>query len=215
MVRHAYEKHIVFPYDYLVLFWLSQLLQPGLRVFDLRGNVGTSYFAFQTILPFPGALDWLVQDVPTVVDAGRALPANHPSLRFTGSMDGLAVCDILLFAGAMHFISDPFGIIGVSRKSLPRYILLNKVPVYDQPNAASLMNFGHGFSAQHLFNRAEFEAPFMGLGYAIVDRWETPGLGCFHPIQPVAFNPSLHWLVSHSRSSWLRSARWPHVAIRT
>lgn len=184
VARLAHEKHIVFPYDYPVLFWLSRLLRPGMRVFDWGGNVGTSYFAFRRVLPFPEGLDWLVQDVPAVVAAGHALPPDNPGLRFTGSMAGLAACDLLLCAGAIHFVPNPFEILRVVGKSLPRYILLNKVPAYDQPNAATLMNVGYGFSAQHLFNQAELEAAFNALGYSVADKWQTPGLGCFIPFNP-------------------------------
>lgn len=118
--RLTHEGQIISPHDYPVLFWLARLLLPGMRVFDWGGNVGTSYFACRNILPFPGALDWLVRNVPA----------------------------------------------------------------YDQPDAATLMNIGYGFSAQHLFDQGDLEAAFSALGYGIADKWQTPGLGCFIPFNP-------------------------------
>ena len=55
-----------------------------------------------------------------------ALPANNAGLCFTGSIDELTACDLLLFAGAMHFIPDSFEVLGASSKSLPQYVLLNE-----------------------------------------------------------------------------------------
>jgi putative methyltransferase (TIGR04325 family) len=168
-----------------VLFWLSRLLQPGTRLFDWGGNVGTSYFAYRPILAYPEGFDWLVQDVPAVVAAGRALPPETaPGLRFTEALDGLAASDILLAAGALHFIPDPFGPLWAAADRLPRHILLNKVPAYDQPDAVTLQNQGASFCANHLFNRIGFEAVFTNLGYRVVDTWQTPGLGCYIPFHP-------------------------------
>jgi putative methyltransferase (TIGR04325 family) len=66
--------------------------------------------------------------------------------------------------------------------SLPKHILLNKVPVHDLPPAVTLHNMGSALCAYHLFNRAEFLAAFQSLGYTLRDEWANPDLGARIPL---------------------------------
>ena len=59
-------------HDYPALFWIGQSFAEGMRtVFDVGGSVGIKYFAFSRLLPFPGDVRWIVQDMPAVVERGR------------------------------------------------------------------------------------------------------------------------------------------------
>lgn len=85
----------------------------------------------------------------------------------------------------MHFMEDPFAVLRAA-SCLPRHIILNKVPAYDQPSAVTLHNImGTGaFCAYHLFNRAEFLSGFERLGCRLMDQWQSPDLGCHIPFFP-------------------------------
>src|SRR5581483_5848186 len=111
-----------------------------------------------------------------------------PGLRFTTTLGELAECDVLLAAGSLHFISNPFA--DLARQSaLPRHVLLNKVPAYALPAAVTLQNMGTSFCANHLFNRDGFVRGFEHLGYELVDEWRTPDLSCripFHRAHSIA-----------------------------
>jgi putative methyltransferase (TIGR04325 family) len=184
--RHvAYERHFVSPYDYPVLFWLERLLKPGTVIFDWGGNVGISYYAWRGHLTYPSGLTWVINDVPAVLDLGRQIAEQEeaPGLSFTESLDCLGAADILLSAGAMQFVEMPFTTLQ-SLGPLPRHVLLNKLPVYDQPSAVTLQNIGPAICPYHLFNRAEFIRTFETPGYELIDTWQNPGLGCFVPFYP-------------------------------
>lgn len=176
------DLYKLFPFDYPILFWLSTLLPHCKRVFDWGGNVGLSYFAFRKYVVYPPDLDWLVNDVPAVVEQAKAMieGLDAPGLRFTTEFGELGNADLLLSAGTLQFIEDPFTIL---RKShfLPGHVLVNKVPVYARASAVTLQNMGTALSPNHLFNRASFVREFKNLGYQLIDEWETPDMSCEIP----------------------------------
>ena len=198
--RLVHERHMIFPHDYPVMFWLSRLLGETTSIFDWGGNVGISYLAYRTYLRYPDGLTWIVNDVPAVVAVGRKLAAaeDAPNLLFTTDFDALETADILLAAGSLQFIDDPYAPLRAASMR-PRHVLLNKVPVYDKPSAATLQNMGTAFVPNHLFNRAEIIGNFKSLGYGLADAWSNPGLGCYIP-----FNPT-HSIKAYSGFYFIRS----------
>ncbi|HEV2268387.1 MAG TPA: methyltransferase, TIGR04325 family [Steroidobacteraceae bacterium] len=166
-------------FDYPVMFWLSRLLPGCRRVLDWGGGVGITYFGYRRYLNYAPDLSWLVCDVPAVVSLGSKIAAQEgaPGLRFTSSLAELQQADILLAAGSLHFIEDPFGPLQAA-SVLPRHVLLNKVPAYDLPSAVTLHNMGTAFCPYHLFNRTEFVGRFERLGYRLIDEWRSPDLSC-------------------------------------
>lgn len=180
--RLSHERFRICPSDYPVMFWLSRLLPECRRLFDWGGNVGISYFGYRKYLSYPAGFEWLVNDVPAVVAAGRDVASHDdaPGLRFTASLDELADSDVLLAAGALHFIEDPLGDLR-RHPRLPRHILVNKVPAYELPAAVTVQNMGTSFCPNHLFNHDEFVRGFETLGYELVDQWRSPDLSCHIP----------------------------------
>lgn len=175
----------VHPCDYPVLFWLGKLLPGDKTVFDWGGSVGLKYFAFRRYLEYPPDLTWLVSEVPAVVKLGRqiARDENAPALHFTTDFTGIADADVLLAAGVLQFIEDPFSVLRAQPR-LPRHLMLNKVPAYTLPSAVTLHNMGTAFCPYHLFNRAELVRAIETLGYRLVDEWRLPGVGCQIPFYP-------------------------------
>jgi putative methyltransferase (TIGR04325 family) len=180
--RLVHERFRIIPADYPIIFWLLKLLPECELLFDWGGNVGISYFAYRRYLNYPSRLIWHVSDVPAVTAMGQTIASQEdsPGLRFSSSLEALAVADILLAAGTLHFIEDPFAILG-SIPKLPRHVLLNKVPTYDLPSAVTLQNMGSAFCPNHLFNRAAFLRNFEQLGYRLIDEWLSPDLACYIP----------------------------------
>lgn len=175
----------VHPSDYPVLFWLAKLLPRSKAVFDWGGSVGLKYFAFRPYLDYAVDLVWLVGEVPAVVDLGREIARSESAaaLRFTTDFEGLADADILLASGVLQFIDDPLAGLRAQRR-LPRHLIVNKTPVYERPAAVTLHNMGTAFCPYHLFNRTEFMESFEALGYRLVDKWRSPGVGCQIPFHP-------------------------------
>jgi putative methyltransferase (TIGR04325 family) len=181
--RLADERLRIVPLDYPVLFWLQKLLPEARLLFDFGGHVGISYFGFRKYLQYPPALTWLVMDVPAIVAAGERIARSESArqLLFTTDLDQLPQADILLAAGSLHFVENPFQILG-SVPALPKHVLLNKVPLRDLPAAVTLHNMGSAMCPYHLFNRAEFLAGFESLGYTLRDEWTNPDLGAHIPL---------------------------------
>ncbi len=184
-LRLAHDRFRIFPFDYPVMLWLQKLLPECRLVFDLGGNVGTSYFGYQKYLQYPENLTWLVCEVAAVAALGAkvASEASATQLRFTTDLTELPKADVLLAAGSLHFIPRPFELLR-SAPSLPRHILVNKVPAYDLPSGVTLENMGSAFNPYHLFNRAEFVGQFQSLGYEIADEWRSPDISCEIPFYP-------------------------------
>ncbi|HTV72439.1 MAG TPA: methyltransferase, TIGR04325 family [Candidatus Acidoferrales bacterium] len=175
----------VYASDYPVMFWLEKLLREARFVFDWGGNVGLKYFAFRRYLDYPAALTWLVAEVPAIAELGAQIARRESAeaLRFTTELDELPRADILLAAGALHFIEEPFERLRAAPQ-LPRHLLLNKVPAYAMPSAVTLHNMGTAFCPYHLFNRDELVHVIESLGYELVDEWRSPDLGCEIPFSP-------------------------------
>lgn len=177
--RLADERSHICAFDYPVMFWLQKLLPASQLLFDLGGHVGISYYGYRPYLEYPPGLRWLVYDLPAITALGETIAAQEAncSLAFTNSLEKLPHADILLAAGSLQFIADPFALLQ-SVRALPRHILLNKAPLHEGPAAVTLHNFGAAMCAYHIFNRSDFFSRFAALGYRLVDEWRSPDLGC-------------------------------------
>jgi putative methyltransferase (TIGR04325 family) len=90
------------PSDYPVLFWLTKLLRPGMRIFDFGGHVGVAYHCFSKYLDYPPDLEWTVCDVPAVIAEGAAIAKQRSTpgkISFTSRFEDAEGCDLLLAAG--------------------------------------------------------------------------------------------------------------------
>jgi putative methyltransferase (TIGR04325 family) len=175
----------VYPNDYPVMFWLSRLIPTSTLLFDWGGNVGLKYFAFRRYLSYPDSMTWLVNDVPAVVKFGteRALRESAPHLRFTLDLEEIGDADILLAAGVLHFLEDPYGTLR-SFSTMPEHVILSKVPAYAERSAWTLHNMGTAMCPYHLFNRDELVDTIVGLGYDLIDEWKFPDVSCSIPFFP-------------------------------
>lgn len=170
------------PSDYPILFWLSEILHPGARIFDWGGNTGVSYYAYRPYLDFSESVEWIVNDVQSVITLGEELKAaqDTPGLSFTTSIAPLELCDIMVAAGSLQVIADPFGLLRAVAR-LPLHVLVNKIPVYNRPTAVTLLNNGTSFCAYRLFERGSLIQSFAEFGYSLKDEWRVPELGCHIP----------------------------------
>jgi putative methyltransferase (TIGR04325 family) len=172
------------------MFWLEKLLPQCKLLFDWGGNVGISYFGYRKYLSYDRELTWLICDLPAVIELGKRISADEGGshLQFTTSLDRICDADLLLVAGSLHLMDDPFRELQATG-NLPLDVLINKVPAYDLPSAVTLHNMGSAFCPYHLFNRQEFVGKFSALGYRLVDEWRTPDLSCeipFHSEHSIA-----------------------------
>jgi putative methyltransferase (TIGR04325 family) len=173
--------------DYPVLFWLATLLQEEVRIFDLGGSIGITYHAFQKYLQYPQRMRWTVCDQPGVTQVGQELSKVEPSagLAFTTCFEDADGADVLLVAGALHYIERPLAVLLTALHKKPTHILLNKLPLSEGPDFVTLTRYpGGGIAPYHVFNRLAFIDSVSSQGYELVDNWSNPDVAMDIPFHP-------------------------------
>jgi putative methyltransferase (TIGR04325 family) len=193
------------PGDYPVLFWLSQILKPGSRVFDLGGGLGQCYYAYQDFLQFPSEIRWTVCDVESFLSRGPELAREReaPNLFFTTEPQQADGVQIFLSNGALHYIEPDLSEILSRLEALPQHILINRVPMYSGEPYYTQQNTPHSYSVNKVMNESQFVQGIEGLGYEQVDRWKLPRTlhVPFHPERFVANFRGFYFRLSGSGQS--------------
>jgi putative methyltransferase (TIGR04325 family) len=179
MYRERMERAM--PSDYPVLFWLSQLLRKGMRVFDYGGHVGVAYHCFERYLGYPDGLRWTVYDVPAVVREGEALARERGKLgplSFTSRVEDMDGADILLAAGSLQYIEEDLRQTLARLAHKPRRLLISKLPIYDGETFVTVQNTGNAYHPYRISGRMDFERGIEGLGYTKRDEWTNGEQSC-------------------------------------
>jgi len=184
--RHIREIGHMWPSDYPVLFWMSQLMAEGSSICDLGGNVGLHFHNFQQYLKYPARLSWKVCEVAEVVQRGAELARVEQAigLSFTTNFGDANGADILLASGVLQFLPDPWWLALSKLRSKPDHLLINRTPLCDGPSFVTLHAFGPAVSAYAIRNRDAFVAEITALGYHLRDSWEVPEFSCYIPFHP-------------------------------
>jgi len=164
------------PTDYITSFHLQHLLKEGKRVFDFGGSVGIAYYVYKEYLPFPEGAQWLVCDVPAIVEVGRerALELDSEGLAFTTEFEDADGCDVLISAGTLQFVEAPLAERLAALRQPPPHLIVNRVPAWDRPHLTTLHQIDDFFCPYQVFNRAEFVQSLADIGYELIDDWECP-----------------------------------------
>lgn len=171
MYRHRMEK--ANQSDYAVLFWLKGILDEHSFVFDFGGHVGISYHGWRNYLDYRPGMRWLVHDVPAITKVGAELARERPSagLAFTSDITDARGCTIFLAAGSLQYVDISLPAMLAHIGSLPRHLIVNKLPMYDGDTVVTVQSTGRAFHAYRIYNRAAFVAEITALGYRVVDDW--------------------------------------------
>ncbi|ABA24432.1 conserved hypothetical protein [Trichormus variabilis ATCC 29413] len=171
--------------DYPILVWLASAFRNSSTVFDLGGNVGHAYYTSKKFLQYPHNLQWLVCDIPEVVNAGEELAkkGNNPGLSFTVDFSQAENSDILITCGTLQYIEPSLAEMLNKLKKKPRHILINQVPFYDGETFITLQNIGYAFCPYKIQNRHEFIASLSAIGYELIDNWKLER-SCAIPFHP-------------------------------
>lgn len=172
--------------DYPVLFFLDRLLREYDRIFDFGGYTGLSFYSFERLLRYPDNLQWKVYDLPAVVETGRRIAAEKGEARltFTTSFADAASFPILTAFGSLHFPEQTFDTFLASLTQRPQHILINKLPLSDIPTFYTVHNMGPALTPYRIQNRKEFIDSVTGLGYDLVESWESGDFACYIPGYP-------------------------------
>jgi putative methyltransferase (TIGR04325 family) len=169
--------------DYPVLFWLQKTFQESPTLLDIGGYVGISYYTYQRYLSYPENLMWVIQDVPAVIAAGAEVARlqNSPGLSFVAEITSDLKCQTVLADGSLQFIEKPFSDLLTQMNSLPKHLIVSKMPFTDLPDFITLQDLGPAVCPYKIFNRAKFIESVESLGYKLVDSWTNSELGCRIP----------------------------------
>lgn len=179
--------------DYALIYWLSQIIEDGSELLDVGGNVGIAFYAFEKYLRYPPDFKWIVYDLPASIEAGKRLVKERPreALAFTTSLEECPNPAILLASGALQYIDCPLSEMLESFSSLPKHVLINKLPAYEGSQFVTLQDIGPSICPYRVFNRTDFVASLTSCGYALVDQWNIGDLHCkvrLHPSRSASYS---------------------------
>jgi len=60
-------------YDYPILFWLKELINDNVKVFDFGGSVGIHFYSYKKYISYPQSLKWMVCELPLRAKLGEKL----------------------------------------------------------------------------------------------------------------------------------------------
>jgi len=192
------ETHV---WDYPVMHWLNQLIQPDLNILDAGGHFGTKYIAFRDRIPL-NSVCWNVYDLPATIRAARKLQEAGEipkQINFSDDLTGFGKTDVLLASGLLQYLDQEFHELIDRFDEPPKHILLNKVATTDGETVVSLEKIGSGRIPYQIRNRTSFENSLAEMGYLVRDSWHIPSLS-----RVIATHPSLG--ASTSRGYYLERA---------
>ena len=168
-------------FDYPAIYWLEKSFQQGLQtVFDVGGHIGIKYYAFKPLLSAPQGMRWLVCDVPAVVQRGKAAAAKRDPtghLSFTSDYGQVEAQDILFASGVLQYLPMTLLEWLSPVQTKPRRIIFNTTAIHPSLDYFTLNSIGTAYCPYRVTSEPNFLAQMGALGYALVDRWQTPGKG--------------------------------------
>ena len=186
---HINRMNLVWPSDYPVMFWLTQLFRGGCTsVFDVGGNVGVSYYSFGRFMEFPPSLRWLVFDVSATVMRGRSLAAerdHRKQLAFTEVFADGKGCDVLLACGVTQYLPARLSELLPKLSSRPRHLIINSVALHPERSFYTVQSIqGEVFVPYRITKESDFITGYKRLGYEVVDQWACVEKKCIIPFAP-------------------------------
>jgi putative methyltransferase (TIGR04325 family) len=205
----ADRRSRIFSFDYPVMFWLAPLLRRPAKLFDYGGHCGTHFYAYAQYIDYSPEMQWVVCDMPEIMQYGEKIAAEQgkKQLTFSGRFTDADGVDVLLAAGSLQYVESPtFSESLATLKTLPRHLVLNKLPLYDGRTIVTLQNGRVAFHPMYVFNRKDFIDSICRLGYKLVDQWTVPshaGRIPFHPEASFPAHSGLYFRLPDRRQRWL------------
>ena len=174
--------------DYAALFWIAQIAQPTLRVFDFGGNAGNLFYSYRPYLSERFVqVEWTVMDLPMVCEEGRKLAngRNEKNLRFTERADDAAGCDLLLVSGSFHYWERGIPEFLAQFGQKPPRILINRTPTQDKEDSYFTVQGGGSYAVPCIVrNESRLVEEFALCGYQLRDQWKVAELALRLPLFP-------------------------------
>jgi len=164
--------------DYPLLFWLSRLMEPNQKVWELGGSLGQSFYSFERYFPYPDNIEWVIAELPGAVQAGRRIAARRGEhrLKFRESGDTSAAprSDLFLTAGTLQYMEIDVGDVLEGLEGLPTHVLIHNLPVHNTDEFWTLQYLDVCEVPYHISSRTSLVENLTRLGYELVDQWKNP-----------------------------------------
>lgn len=159
--------------DYPVLFHLAPLAPRLRHVFDLGGNVGNLFYAYQTKLSFPSGLRWTVYDLPMKKPLGEQLATQRgePRICFANSFADASGADVLIASGSLHYFDEPLPHLLRSLHQLPDHVFVNRTPCSAGADLITVQDSRSYLVPCKLHSRATLISGMQALGYHLDSAW--------------------------------------------
>jgi putative methyltransferase (TIGR04325 family) len=159
--------------DYPVLFYLAPLASELCRVFDLGGNVGNLFYAYQRKIKFPPALLWTVYDLPVKKPLGEKLAADRAErhIRFASTLAEASGSDVFIASGSLHYFEEPLHVILASLDSPPKHVFINRTPCSTGPDVITVQDNRSYLVPCKLHSRTVLISGMHALGYDLQAEW--------------------------------------------
>ncbi len=166
------------PSDYAALFHIREHIGSIRSVFDLGGNVGNLFYCYTKYIESLLHTSWTVLDLPENMERGKEIADRRQAnqLAFTSNWTDAAQADLLIVSGSMHYFERSLATMLQDLSRMPRFILINRVPMTDSAPAAAIQDARSFRVACILYNKDSFVAQLEQLGYRLVDRWDAAEL---------------------------------------
>jgi putative methyltransferase (TIGR04325 family) len=163
-------------FDYPVMLRLLMAINQAKHLIDFGGHIGVKYYAYKRLLPDIQDLIWKVVDVPFCVERGRreALQRGATNLSFSSDISEAGDCDLLLISGTLQYVTPSIGDLLDSMACLPRFIIINKLPLHFGSDCYTIENFGNAKIPYRIFNKDKFDLQLLNRAYNKVDTWTIP-----------------------------------------
>jgi putative methyltransferase (TIGR04325 family) len=175
------------PSTYPIFFWLTRLLGENDALVDVGGSIGLTYYGYRRLGgQLPRGSTWTVVEVGKIAEQGRQIAQREQArdLSFVEQLASVRGCDVLLSAGALQFMPNSVPGLLEALPNMPRYILLNKLPITPREECWTLQNYGPAVTPNRLFNEQQFLGYFAAHGYQLRDRWAVQDLDLLIPFHP-------------------------------
>lgn len=159
--------------DYPVLFYLAPIASHLRRVFDLGGNVGNLFYAYQGKVAFPSAMTWTVHDLPVKKPLGQKLAVQRAEsrVRFAESIAEASGSDVFIASGSLHYFEQPLHEILRTLADLPTHVFVNRSPCSSGEGLITVQDNRSYLVPCKLHSRQELIAGLRTLGYALQAEW--------------------------------------------
>ena len=183
---HTRLADVIRESDYPVLFFLAPLAHHLTTVFDLGGNVGNLFYAYNRHLEFADDLLWKVYDLPAKTAFGERLAAERSERRvkFVETVADASGADLFIASGSLHYFDLSLHRMLAALPKLPARVIVNRSPLSRGQDLITVQDNGTYLVPCKLHSEQELASGMHELGYELRASWAVHERSLWVPLYP-------------------------------